>query len=248
MKKNKSLFFLIRHIYIQLTILIFIVQISLAQNTTQFEFNFISIIQNDTIMSNSIGLRKLTDLEKNKLNKLMNGIYEMGYKECSEIFRKNIVNQKKSNPTNIKGSPNSDIAYISKVDSDIKDVVTLDNGAIVEITSGYLGYIGYRKTAVLYRVSNQWKIWIEGKRSYRCDILKEASYATSCDVEEAYIYEVKGDGSILEMLDGSLYQVDDYYTYSTSIWIGSSDVLILDGDRLINLDEGDEIIDVIKLK
>jgi hypothetical protein len=42
------------------------------------------------------------------------------------------------------------IAYRTKVDSDHDDILKLENGAIVEITSGYIGYIGYRKTAILF--------------------------------------------------------------------------------------------------
>ena len=43
---------------------------------------------------------------------------------------------------------------INKVDD---AVLILDNGAIVEIKSGYLSYDGYGKDAVLYKIGNQWK-------------------------------------------------------------------------------------------
>ena len=47
---------------------------------------------------------------------------------------------------------------------------------------------------------------------------------------------------------GSMYKVDDLYTIETSLWLGNSDALLIDGTRLLNLDEGGEIIDVTKLK
>ena len=59
-----------------------------------------------------------------------------------------------------------------------------------------------------------------------------------------HIAEVLGDGKILRMGDGSLYEVDDIHLLDTALWLGGSDALLLDGYQLINLDEGDEIVDV----
>ena len=124
----------------------------------------------------------------------------------------------------------------------------LDNGAIVEISFGYLGHLGYRKDAVLYKTGHQWKIWIEGKKSYKCDLLKAPSYGSVYSIEELTITEIKGDGTILIMSDGSVYEVGSLYTINTSLWIGFNDALLLDGSELLNLDEGDEIIEVTRIK
>ena len=53
--------------------------------------------------------------------------------------------------------------YITKIDEDKGDVLKLANGAVVEITRGFLGFVGFRKDAVLYKEGRGWKIWVEGR-------------------------------------------------------------------------------------
>ncbi len=62
--------------------------------------------------------------------------------------------------------------YLTKVDNDNGDVIKLENGAIVEIRFGYVGYIGYRKDALLFRTSGRWKLWIESKKVFNVDMIK----------------------------------------------------------------------------
>ena len=59
------------------------------------------------------------------------------------------------------------VGHITKVESGDDDIVRLANGAVVEVTSGYLGYAGYRKDAVLLLTGSRCRLWIQGKRSYR---------------------------------------------------------------------------------
>ena len=109
-----------------------------------------------------------------------------------------------------------------------------------------LGYVGYRKDAVLFRSSRQWKIWIEGKKVYKCDLLKAPS-TRPVSAELKYISEVTDDGRILKMLDGTIFEVDSLDTIDTALWLGMSDALILNGYDLINLDEG-EVVSVTQLR
>ncbi len=54
--------------------------------------------------------------------------------------------------------------YITKVDEDKDDVLLLTNGGIVKITLEFLGFVGFRKDAVLFKDGSRWKIWIEAKK------------------------------------------------------------------------------------
>ena len=214
-------------------------------------FDFIAEILQNQKLSEDIGLNKLSDAERIKLNKLLNNVYlygvEIGKKKLTGATNTPKSDKSMSNE-NMQKAHYSNIGYKTKIDNDDGDVLKLDNGAMVEISFGYLGYVGYRKNAVLYKIGQQWKIWIEGKKLYRCDLLKSPSYGSSCSVEELTINEVKGDGTVLIMSNGSMYEVDSLYTINTSLWLGFNDALLLDGSELINLDEGDEIIEVTKIR
>lgn len=236
--------------FIKTLITIFLIFASSAYSQEK-PFDFISEISKHQSLSGEIGLKKLSDTERKKLNELLNNVFlfgvETGKKEFSGKSIATKPNRKAKNKSKAK-TPPSNIAYKTKIDSDDGDVLKLDNGAIVEISSGYLGYVGYRKNAVLYKTDRQWKIWIEGKKSYNCDLLKTPSYGSVSSVEELTITEIKGDGTILIISDGSMYEVGSLYTINTSLWIGFNDALLLDGSELINLDEGDEIIEVTRIK
>ena len=138
--------------------------------------------------------------------------------------------------------------YITKIDEDKGDVLKLNNGGIVEISSGFLGFIGFRKDAVLYKDGGRWKIWIEGKKAFNCDVLKAPPFRPRSSGEVISISEVKGEGTILTTLRGSIYEVGYLNVIETSLWLGNFEALLIDGNRLLNLDEGGEIIDVTKLK
>jgi uncharacterized protein with GYD domain len=138
-------------------------------------------------------------------------------------------------------------AYRTRIESDHDDILKLENGGVVEITSGYLGYVGYRKHCVLFKSGTRWRVWIEGKKIYKCELLSAPDEEPEI-VEELYISEVKGDGSILVMLDGSIYEVDSLDTITTGLWLGMSDALLFNNGELLNLDEDDEMVNVIRIR
>lgn len=72
------------------------------------------------------------------------------------------------------------------------DIYKLENGGIVEVTMGYVGYVGYRKKALLFPDGGRWKLWIEGKKSYPVEILKAPTSAP--------VY-VMGIGDVLDLLE-----------------------------------------------
>lgn len=138
--------------------------------------------------------------------------------------------------------------YITKVYEDKDDVLELYNGAVVKISWGFLGYVGFQKKAVLYQEGKIWKIWVQGKKAYPCTFIKVPDNRPSGRAEVISISEVKGKGKILMALDGSIFEVGDFNMLTTSLWLGPFEALLIDENQLINLDAGDEIIDVTKLK
>ena len=137
------------------------------------------------------------------------------------------------------------IAFQTKIDSDTGDIIKLENGAIVEVSS-YFGYLGYRKTAVLYGSGHRCNIWIAGKKSYKCELLKSPE-GRGDPAKIIHISEVKENGTILFMLDGSMYEVDSIDEIYTSLWLGISDGLLINGATLINFD-ADEPVTVTRIK
>ena len=71
-------------------------------------------------------------------------------------------------------------------------IYKLENGGIVEVTMGYVGYIGYRKKALLFPDGGRWKLWIEGKKSFPVDVLKAPTAAPTY---------VMGVGDVLDLLE-----------------------------------------------
>lgn len=119
----------------------------------------------------------------------------------------------------------------------------MENDAVVEITSGF---IGFRKTAILLIKDSKCHIWIEDKRLFNCTLLK-APFGYAYPAKKVFIYDILGDGSIIKMMDGSIYEVDSLDTIYTSLWIGFSNGILLNNTELLNLDEG-EMVHVNKLR
>lgn len=138
------------------------------------------------------------------------------------------------------------VAFITKIDSDHGDVLKLENGGIIEITSGYLGYVGYRKDAILFGSGSRCQVAIEGKKTFKCEVLKLPD-ARGKPAKQLQISEVRGDGSILITAEGELYEVDSIDHITTSLWLGFFEALLVEGDQIINLDSG-EAVSVQKIR
>ncbi len=132
------------------------------------------------------------------------------------------------------------VAFITKIDSDHGDVLKLENDGIVEVTSGYLGYIGYRKDAILIGRGSRCQIAIEGKRTFECEVLKMPSDRGK-PAKELQVSEVRGDGSILITTDGEIYEVESVDHITTTMWLGFFDAILVEGHQLINLDSGESV-------
>jgi hypothetical protein len=63
----------------------------------------------------------------------------------------------------------------TKVSEENGQILKLANNAVIEVGFGYIGYIGYGKTALLFREGATWKIWIEGKKTFSVEVLRPPS-------------------------------------------------------------------------
>ena len=63
----------------------------------------------------------------------------------------------------------------------------------------------------------------------------------SADCESGHwIESVEGDGKIIKLEDGSIWEVDDVDTVTTSIWLPVSEVIVC-GSKMINVDDGESV-------
>lgn len=82
--------------------------------------------------------------------------------------------------------------YKTKITEEKSDILKLENGAIVEVKFGFVGFIGFNKKALLYPEGGGWKIWIEDKKSFPVEVLKAPT------MPPRYVTTI---GEILELLE-----------------------------------------------
>lgn len=227
--------------------IVLLLWIASATTASAQPIDFVARLEASSAQARSLGLHKLSADEKQSLNLLLNAVYDAGSASCSPTAPESpapTVPGRRSTPT----TDLSMTAFKARVDSDDGNVVSLDNGAILEITAGYLGYVGYRKRAILLVRESFCKLWIEGKRLYRCDLLRAPTSGSKASAEEMSISEVKARGEILVSFDGRLFEVDRLHTITTSLWLGPFDALLIGGYELVNLDSSDEPVTVTPLR
>lgn len=82
--------------------------------------------------------------------------------------------------------------YKTRITEEKSEILKLENGAIVEVKFGFVGFIGFNKRALLYPEGGGWKIWIEDKKSFPVEILKAPA------MPPQYVTTI---GEILELLE-----------------------------------------------
>jgi len=75
---------------------------------------------------------------------------------------------------------------------------------------------------------------------YRAAIGNAGRSPTSGCVEGHWISSVMGDGELIELEDGSIWEVDSVDTVDSMLWLPTEEILIC-GDRLINTDNGEKV-------
>jgi len=65
--------------------------------------------------------------------------------------------------------------YKTRIAEEKSDILKLENGAIVEVNFGFVGFVGFYKKALLYPEGGSWKLWIEGKKTFPVELIKAPS-------------------------------------------------------------------------
>jgi hypothetical protein len=180
-------------------------------------------------MTERLGIKKLTQAELDAWNEVLNLVMTAGAQLSGSATS--------GLPTAPAGS--STEVFESRVYEASGEVVELANGAIVEVT-GYLGYVGYRRNAVLVREGRSWRLWIEGGRSYSVRMVRPPGSGGRA-AERISVVEILGDGAVLRLMDGRLLEVDDFNRVFTSIWLPFFDGLLIGGYELLNFDSGEKV-------
>ena len=139
-------------------------------------------------------------------------------------------------------------AYESGVESATGQVLILENGAIVEVSRGSLGSVRSRRQTIVFKDGTRWSVWIEGKGVYPCDILKEPARRNTVDTAIAYISKVSDSGEIVILGDGSVYEVSSTDRIYSTLWLAASKIVLLDDDRMLNVDDADQLIEVRRIR
>lgn len=187
-------------------------------------------------MYKGLAIRKLSVAEHKVWNKIFNQTIKFGVEDRQAILRKQGV-----------GVAANTIVYMTQIENHNDDIMKLTNGGILELTE-YVGFVGFHNDAVLFSDNGSWKIWVKGKKTYSCQIIKRPAWGVPEHGEKISVLEVKGDGKIITTIGDSIYEVGDFHTFTASSWFGCFEGLVIGGRRLVNLGAGDEIIDVTKLK
>jgi hypothetical protein len=139
-------------------------------------------------------------------------------------------------------------AYETHVDDQEDSLLKLDNDAVVKIRGGRSGRVSGRPDCILIKQGMRWMIWIEGKDLYDCDI-EEDPRGMGDRAEEEQIMEVKYNGEVLLMEDGSIYEVETRDIRHVSRWREEGEAIFFSrSSRLLNLDQPEDVIRVRKLR
>jgi len=196
------------------------------------------MIKRDDAQAKRIGLAKLAASEQEALGGALKAAYLLGWDACRDTSAKGAQALARD------GAP----AVVSKVDELNDSIVKLRNGMIVEITSVAPAYVGFGKDCIVFKSGSGHKIWIAGKKTYRCDIIKSGEVAGKRSIREDSIAEVRGNGSVIQLVSSGLFEVDSYDTFTTALWLPGSAVLVIDGTSMVCLDGGDDMVTVRALR
>jgi hypothetical protein len=189
------------------------------------------------------GLSKLTEAECGELERLLQTAFDAGFEAGARQALAVLTPERE---------PALGSVFDSKIDEASDDVLKLRNGAVVHVTRGYVGYIGFGRDCCLFKPSGHktWRIWVANKKSFPCEVWKEPveSVRRRRTVREATVTEVKGAGAILRFDDSALFEVDEYDRFTTSMWIAPLSVLVLDDEELLDLDGGGDRVRAIKIR
>lgn len=210
------------------------------------ETNVVAELGRNPEMSRKLGLEKLSSEEKEEWNRLLTTAYLAGVatgrtnRALPGVFDAPAKDeaQKKS----------ASRLWLSKADLDSDDVVKLENGAIFKVSSGLVG-VGLRREVALIQEGSRWSLWVSRKRVYRGELLRAPDSGKPIAFRRATISSVSSDGSVIKMLDESIYEIDPLGQIHTMLWLPTTEVFVLETGKIFDASgSGGELIDCRRLK
>jgi hypothetical protein len=203
------------------------------------ETNVLMVLEKDPVMSKKLGLAKLSKDEKQAWNNLLVQAFELGRSGGSG---------REAKASALATANSGSRLWLSKADLDGKEVILLRNGAIFQVSSGYVGY-GYSRDVALIQDGSRWTLWVSGKREFRGTLLQSPKAGTAVGFSRKTVSKVISDGSVVMMDDNTVYNVDSVAQIHTSLWLPLTEVLALETDQLINLNDATEgVVKATRLK
>ena len=135
-----------------------------------------------------------------------------------------------------RGSPSGQLvtAFPGRVESAEEGRIRLDNGAVVEVTGGSVGRMAASKLAILLLHDETCRLWVDGRRTYRCDVLAVPDRRGDEGIETSLL-EISANGKVMRLMDGSYYRPRRLDWIDSSVWLAHARVVII-GETMINLD------------
>jgi hypothetical protein len=207
--------------------------------------DFVAILLKDTSVAAGLGVPQMIPSQRVALNRLLNTILRLSPGQLATT-----PEPKASSPAP-RGRPTLPARaarlYESRIDTDNDEILSLENGAVVEILGGYLGYLGYRTHVVLLLEGSSCRVATAGKRAYRCSLLR-APTRSARSAEITFLSEVRASGAVLVLADGRILEVDSLGRIYTTLWLPASEVILIDGVQAMNLDNPEELVTITRIR
>lgn len=212
------------------------------------QIDYVARLAENEDLAKRLGLSKLSEAERSEWNRVLAAMYSMGAKSATRAPDAGDFPQIEQRSAKAESEASGAVAWISRADLDGEDIVKLRNGAIFQVSIGFVG-IGMGRDAALIKEGSQWSLWIEGKREFHGELLRPPSVGTPISFRRASIQTVSSDGSIVRLIDGSVCEIDIVDRIHTMLWLAASEVFIINGKSIINPDDSSsEMVQFTRLR
>jgi hypothetical protein len=129
---------------------------------------------------------------------------------------------------------------LSKIKKGENENLTLENGAIVKVSkfNGFSGYFPWANNCLLFNDGKFFKIWIEEKGAFSCELLKMPTVTKRVEFSQVIIDEVGKDGAFVKLRGGQILIVRETDRLRIELLLGPKEALLLDNGDLVILEGG----------
>jgi hypothetical protein len=135
---------------------------------------------------------------------------------------------------------NQQSGFISKIEKGEKEKLTLENGAIVKVSNsnGFSGYFPWANNCILFNDGKFFKIWIEDKGTFICEIIKIPTVTKGVRFSQVIIDEVSKDRAFVRLRGGQILKVRETDRLRIELLLGSKEALLFDNGDLVIFEGG----------